>query len=92
MTDLVRGKLHVFSLHQNPETAAWATNVPVLFLLVSFVLNVDSNVSFSKSLFFSNLVMYRRKKKRPRFQIEMLSYVLTFFRCLGDILSDVVMP
>ena len=32
------------------------------FFLVSFVLNVDSNVSFSKSLFFYNLVMYRKKK------------------------------
>ena len=33
------------------------------FFLVSFILNVDGNVSFSKSLFFSNLVMYRKKKK-----------------------------
>lgn len=61
---------------------------------------MDGNVSFSKSLYFSNLVMYQKKKKKAQklvqnkaqFQLEMLSYVLTFLRCLGDILSDVVMP
>ena len=30
--------------------------------------------------------------KQAQFQLEMLSYVLKFLRCSGDILSDVVMP
>ena len=76
------------------ETAAWATNFPVLFFLVSSVLNVDRNVSFSKSLFFSNLVMYKEKKNsktKHNFNLK-CCHVLTFLRCLGDILSDVVIP